>query len=167
MVGSYKKPCEQHQPVFQPKSSTADGRTSAFINTATHKLCFPKYDGSKDPLSWLHRYEQFFRVALHAPLSQRRYGWLHSTCREPFNNSITVLQAGIQPGVPSWARFATSLTSASGSRRAAISWASCAIFAFRDCSTSTSTCSTSASPAATTFKSLQISIFMAILGEPL
>jgi hypothetical protein len=26
-----------------------------------HKLCFPKYDGSDDPLTWLHKCEQFFR----------------------------------------------------------------------------------------------------------
>jgi hypothetical protein len=28
----------------------------------THKLCFPKYDGSEDPLSWIHKGEQFFRA---------------------------------------------------------------------------------------------------------
>jgi hypothetical protein len=32
------------------------------LNAATHKLRFPKYDGSEDPLPWLHRCEQFFRV---------------------------------------------------------------------------------------------------------
>jgi hypothetical protein len=26
-----------------------------------HKLCFPKYDSSDDPLTWLHKCEQFFR----------------------------------------------------------------------------------------------------------
>jgi hypothetical protein len=25
-----------------------------------HKLCFPKFDGSGDPLVWLHKAEQFF-----------------------------------------------------------------------------------------------------------
>jgi hypothetical protein len=32
------------------------------LNAATHKLRFPKYDGSEDPLPWLHRCEQFFQV---------------------------------------------------------------------------------------------------------
>jgi hypothetical protein len=32
--------------MFQPESSTSEGRTDAFINAATHKLCFSKY-GSK------------------------------------------------------------------------------------------------------------------------
>ena len=27
----------------------------------THKLRFPKYDGSDDPIGWLHKCEQFFR----------------------------------------------------------------------------------------------------------
>ncbi|KAJ1254162.1 hypothetical protein BS78_K111500 [Paspalum vaginatum] len=28
---------------------------------ATHKLRFPRYDGTEDPLGWLHKCEQFFR----------------------------------------------------------------------------------------------------------
>jgi hypothetical protein len=31
--------------------------------TTSHKLRFPKYDGTADPLAWIHRYDQFFRVA--------------------------------------------------------------------------------------------------------
>lgn len=27
-----------------------------------HKLCFPKYDGVDDPITWLHKGEQFFRA---------------------------------------------------------------------------------------------------------
>ena len=27
-----------------------------------HKLCFPKYDGSEDPITWIHKGEQFFRA---------------------------------------------------------------------------------------------------------
>jgi hypothetical protein len=30
------------------------------LNTASHKLRFPKYNGSGDPLPWLHRCDQFF-----------------------------------------------------------------------------------------------------------
>jgi hypothetical protein len=33
------------------------------LNAASHKLLFPKYDGSGDPLPWLHRCDQFFRTA--------------------------------------------------------------------------------------------------------
>jgi hypothetical protein len=28
----------------------------------SHKLLFPTYDGSEDPLPWLNRCEQFFRI---------------------------------------------------------------------------------------------------------
>jgi hypothetical protein len=35
-------------------------RVSAFHNATTHMLRFPKYDGSDDPLPWLHCCEQFF-----------------------------------------------------------------------------------------------------------
>ena len=27
-----------------------------------HKLCFPKYDESEDPITWIHKGEQFFRA---------------------------------------------------------------------------------------------------------
>jgi hypothetical protein len=30
---------------------------------ASHKLCFPSYDGSTDPLAWLHRCDQFFHAS--------------------------------------------------------------------------------------------------------
>jgi hypothetical protein len=45
-----------------PKPSAAASRVGVLLNAATHKLRFPKYDGSKDMLPWLHRCEQFFRV---------------------------------------------------------------------------------------------------------
>jgi hypothetical protein len=35
---------------------------SALLNAASHKLRFPKYDGTKDPLPWLNRCNQFFRA---------------------------------------------------------------------------------------------------------
>jgi hypothetical protein len=35
----------------------------AVLNAASHKLRFPKYDGSGDPLPWLHRCDQFFHAA--------------------------------------------------------------------------------------------------------
>jgi hypothetical protein len=31
--------------------------------TTSHKLRFPKYNGTVEPLVWLHRYDQFFWVA--------------------------------------------------------------------------------------------------------
>lgn len=36
LAGSDKKSCKQPQPVFQPESSTAGGRTDTFINATTH-----------------------------------------------------------------------------------------------------------------------------------
>jgi hypothetical protein len=35
----------------------------AVLNATSHKLHFPKYNGSGDPLSWLHRCDQLFRAA--------------------------------------------------------------------------------------------------------
>jgi hypothetical protein len=35
---------------------------SALLNAAAHKLRFPKYDGTEDPLPWLNRCKQFFRA---------------------------------------------------------------------------------------------------------
>jgi hypothetical protein len=43
--------------------SATGGKVSVLLNAATHKLRFPKYDGSKNPLPWLHHCEQFFRAA--------------------------------------------------------------------------------------------------------
>jgi hypothetical protein len=42
-------------------SSQAGGMANALLNAAAHKLCFPKYDGTEDPLPWLNHCEQFFR----------------------------------------------------------------------------------------------------------
>jgi hypothetical protein len=41
--------------------SVAD--TTKASPTASHKLRFPKIDGSTDPIAWTHRWEQFFRAA--------------------------------------------------------------------------------------------------------
>jgi hypothetical protein len=43
-------------------SSQAGGMASALLNAASHKLRFPKYDGTEDPLPWLNRCDQFFRA---------------------------------------------------------------------------------------------------------
>jgi hypothetical protein len=53
------------KPVSDPLNeglSQVRGMASALLNAASHKLRFPKYDGTKDQLSWLNRYDQFFRV---------------------------------------------------------------------------------------------------------
>jgi hypothetical protein len=44
------------------KGVAGDGSAGS-TPTASHKLRFPKYDGASDPLAWLHRCDQFFRVA--------------------------------------------------------------------------------------------------------
>jgi hypothetical protein len=45
------------------RDAPASSIGSAVLNAASHKLRFPKYDGSGDPLTWLHRCDQFFRAA--------------------------------------------------------------------------------------------------------
>jgi hypothetical protein len=45
------------------RDAPASSIGGAVLNVASHKLRFPKYDGSGDPLPWLHRCDQFFRAA--------------------------------------------------------------------------------------------------------
>jgi hypothetical protein len=82
-------------------SSQAGGMASALLNAASHKLRFPKYDGTEDPLSWLNRCDQFF--------------W---TIRTPDNEKVLLAAFYMQgvaqqwyyrlernQGTPTWARF--------------------------------------------------------------
>jgi TolA-binding protein len=41
-------------------SSSSGGDSFGPLPPPVHKLRFPKYDGSEDPLDWLHKCEQFF-----------------------------------------------------------------------------------------------------------
>jgi hypothetical protein len=50
-----------HKMKLNGDSSQAGGMANALLNAAAHKLCFPKYDGTEDPLPWLNHCEQFFR----------------------------------------------------------------------------------------------------------
>jgi hypothetical protein len=45
------------------RDAPASSIGGAILNAASHKLHFPKYDGSRDPLPWLHRCDQFFHAA--------------------------------------------------------------------------------------------------------
>jgi hypothetical protein len=45
------------------RDTPASSIGGAVLNAASHKLRFLKYDGSGDPLPWLHRCDQFFRAA--------------------------------------------------------------------------------------------------------
>jgi hypothetical protein len=82
-------------------SSQAGGMASALLNAASHKLRFPKYDGTEDPLLWLNRYDQFFRAT-----------------RTPDNEKVLLAAFYMQgvtqqwyytlehnQGTPTWARF--------------------------------------------------------------
>jgi len=44
---------------FDADRSSSSGDTPAALS---HKLQFPKFDGSDDPITWLHKAEQFFRA---------------------------------------------------------------------------------------------------------
>jgi hypothetical protein len=41
---------------------TSSGSSADSAAPPTHKLRFPKFDGTSDPLVWLHKAEQFFRA---------------------------------------------------------------------------------------------------------
>jgi hypothetical protein len=51
-------------PASRPGKATALENTDAIAHAAKHghKLLFPTYDGSEDPLPWLNRCDQFFRI---------------------------------------------------------------------------------------------------------
>lgn len=42
--------------------ATEDAKSGGKRFSTTHKMEFPKFDGSSDPLPWLNRCEHFFRV---------------------------------------------------------------------------------------------------------
>jgi hypothetical protein len=82
-------------------SSQAGGMASALLNAASHKLHFPKYDSTEDPLPWLNCCDQFFRVT-----------------RTPDNKKVLLAAFYMQgvtqqwyyrlernQGTPTWARF--------------------------------------------------------------
>jgi len=46
----------------QGRFDTHDASSSGPPPACGHKLRFPKYDGSDDPVTWLHKGEQFFRA---------------------------------------------------------------------------------------------------------
>lgn len=48
----------ESQGRFDTNGSTSSGPSAA----PSHKLCFPKFEGSDDPITWLHKGEQFFRA---------------------------------------------------------------------------------------------------------
>jgi hypothetical protein len=53
----------EEQGRFDSKSSSSSGGGEPYgpPPPPVHKLHFPKYDGTEDPLGWLHKCEQFFR----------------------------------------------------------------------------------------------------------
>jgi hypothetical protein len=71
----------------------------------THKLRFPKYDGSDDPIGWLHKCEQFFR-SQRTPEDEKV--WTASFYMEgPAQQWYYRLERN--QGVPTWQQFVTSV----------------------------------------------------------
>lgn len=68
---------------------------------AVHKLHFPKYDGAKDPLGWLHKCDQFFR-SQGTPEDQkvRTASFYMEGASQQWYYRLEK-----NTGVPSWARF--------------------------------------------------------------
>jgi hypothetical protein len=61
-----------------PSGGAAPAAPGAFpaLEIQPHKLTFAAYDGKEDPLPWLNRCEQFFRV--NGPPTVRKHG-MHLT----------------------------------------------------------------------------------------
>ena len=58
----------------QGRFDTHDASSSGPPSVPGHKLRFPKYDGSDDPITWLHKGEQFFPRLRHTGASQSSDG---------------------------------------------------------------------------------------------
>jgi hypothetical protein len=69
--------------------------------TATHKLCFPTYESSTDPLAWLHRSDQFFRV-VRTPEEEKT--WYASYYLEG-DTQQWYFRLERNQGIPTWERF--------------------------------------------------------------
>ena len=86
-------PGDGSPPLFQHRPTVG--------NVASHKLRFPKYDGSDDPISWLHRCEQFFRAAR---TEEDEKVWLASFYMEG-DAQLWYYRLERNQGVPTWPRF--------------------------------------------------------------
>jgi hypothetical protein len=93
---------------FPDKSSSSGDKDKGVAGTpaggappATYKLRFPKFDGSTDPLAWLHRCEQFFQ-AQRTPEDEKV--WLASFYMDG-DAQQWYFRVERNQGVPSWARF--------------------------------------------------------------
>jgi hypothetical protein len=54
----------QSNRLLESKDKSVAGSFGGGVPPPTsHKLRFPKFDGSSDPLAWLHRCDQFFRAS--------------------------------------------------------------------------------------------------------
>jgi hypothetical protein len=65
---------------FDVNKSSADSGTGGAA-PPTHKLRFPKFDGTGDLLVWLHKGEQFFRAKMAGPASDITAGRRTSAAR--------------------------------------------------------------------------------------
>jgi hypothetical protein len=78
----------------------------AVLNAASHKLRFPKYDGSGDPLPWLHRCNQFFWAARMAEVEKV---WLAAFYMEDIAQQwyyrLERNRLDNNQGDPSWSQF--------------------------------------------------------------
>jgi hypothetical protein len=106
-------------------SSQVGGMASALLNAASHKLRFPKYDGTEDPLPWLNRCDQFFR-ATRTPDNEKV---LLAAFYEHGVTQQWYYRLERNQGTPTWACFTELANQCFGPRHAATPWASCVISA--------------------------------------
>jgi hypothetical protein len=121
------------------RDAPASSIGGAVLNAASHKLRFPKYDGSGDPLPWLHRCDQFFLVARTAEVEKVWLAtfymegiaqqWYYRFERNRLDNN---------QGDPSWSQFCELVNQRLVHQRAATRWANCVIFAVQARSTTIS-----------------------------
>jgi hypothetical protein len=86
----------EKQGLFDGKSSSSSGGGEPYglPPPPVHKLRFSKYDGTEDPLGWLHKCEQFFSLPGYATGAARLdSGLLPQRRREP-----VVFSLGEEPG---------------------------------------------------------------------
>jgi hypothetical protein len=101
---------KQIEAVVTSGTSARDAPASfiggAVLNAASHKLRFPKYDGSGDPLPWLHRCDQFFQAARTAEVEKV---WLAAFYMEGIAQQwyyrLERNRQDSNQGDPSWSQF--------------------------------------------------------------
>jgi hypothetical protein len=97
----HNPPPNCRQPANGRRCPEEDDDTGGDFVSTTHKLEFPKYDGTDDPLPWLNRCERYFHVR-HTP-EQKRVALV--ACYLLDDAQIWFHRMELNGGRPTWTQF--------------------------------------------------------------